>query len=359
MHAVGRRDLAAIAECYTGDAVVVSPVFGEVTGRDAILQSWQKLFSTLTDVAIEVSDVLVDGDRVSVLSRITTTANAGWFGSGIPGSVEYRLVLLLSVRGSQIARDERIYDSAGVVERLEKARLEQDLKIAAEVQRALMGRPAHSGPFFHSVGDSLPCLAIGGDFFEFIDLPHGDAGIMIGDVAGKGPPAALLAALIQGIFGSEAPLHPSPSVVLSRINQRLVDRRVEPRFATLFYCVLSPDGRLVYSSAGHNPPALRTGAGIRCLTAGGPLLGAFRGAAFEEETICLQPGDTLVTYTDGVTEARDPGGEEFGEDRLTTCISDADPAPAPLLHRIFGELRHFCHDAAQSDDITVTVTRFR
>ncbi len=137
--AAAQQDIQGLTAFYAHDAVVVSPIFGEVRGRDAIAATWGSLFSTLSDVSIEISDLLVDGSRIAVLSSIRAIAATGWFGSAAGGAVEYRLVLLLTIAAGQILRDERIYDSAAVLERLEKARLESELRTAAEVQRALMG----------------------------------------------------------------------------------------------------------------------------------------------------------------------------------------------------------------------------
>src|SRR6266852_9529331 len=262
--AAHRRDVSGLMDSYADEAVAVSPVFGEVRGRAAIAATWESLFSTLADIAIEVSNVLVDGDRIAVLSTIATTVRIGWFGRPATGGpISYRLVLLFTVADGKIVHDERIYDSAGVLERLEKSRLDKELRTAAEVQRALSPRTAHRGRFCESVGDSVPCRAIGGDFFEFVELPSGDIGIAIGDVAGKGPAAALLAAMLQGMFAAAAPAGGGPAVTLSRMNQWLFVRGLESRFATLVYGVLSSDGRLVYSNAGHNPPALLARDGIR------------------------------------------------------------------------------------------------
>jgi ketosteroid isomerase-like protein len=361
LDAAWRRDISQLRDLYAEQAVAVSPVFGEVRGGAEIAATWETLFLTFADAAIEISDVLVDGDRVAVLSTLTATDRIGWFGRPATGGrISYRLVLLLTVAGGKIVHDERIYDSTGVLERLEKVRLDKELRTAGDVQRALLSRTSHRGRFCESVGDSVPCRAIGGDFFEFVELPSGDVGIVMGDVAGKGPAAALLAALLQGMLAVEAPAGGSPAATLSRINRRLAARSLESRFATLVYGVLSSDGRLVYSNAGHNPPVLAARDGIRRLTAGGPILGPFADAVFEEETLRLHDRDTLVMFTDGVTEARSAGDEEFGEDRLMACLStDAASAPIVLLNRVFAAVREFSQDADPSDDITVTVTRFR
>ena len=134
---------------------------------------------------------------------------------------------------------------------------------------------------------------------------------------------------------------------------------MNPRFATLVYCVLSADGQLVYSNAGHNPPFLLSRGFVRRLTAGGPILGAFGASAFEEEVVFLQEGDVLVTFSDGVTEALDPEGEEFGDDRLASCMTAGALKVGLVLDRILSGVRDFCRQSEQGDDITVTVTRFR
>src|SRR5262249_20216306 len=172
----------------------------------------------------------------------------------------------------------------------------------------------------------------------------GDVGIIMGDVAGKGPAAALLAAMVQGMFAVEAPLGHGPSATVTRINGHLAARRLESRFATVFYGVLSPDGRFVYSNAGHNPPALLADGHVGRLMSGGPIVGAFGDARFDEDTIELGDGDTLVLFTDGVTEARNRRDEEFGENRLLDCLRASPGAPPDhLLRRVFAAVRHFFH----------------
>lgn len=342
--AANRHDTARMMDFYADDAVTVSPVFAQVRGRAAIASTFETFFATLPDSVMDVSDVLVDGDRVAILGTVTATDRSGWFGlPATGGPIDYRIVLLCTIAGNKIIREERIYDNTGVLERLEKARLDKELKMAAEVQRALLSRTAHLSDHCESVGDSVPCRAIGGDFFEFIDLPCGDFGIVLGDVSGKGPPAALLAAMLQGMFAAEAQMGDGPAATLSRLNQRLAAHRLDSRFATLVYAVLSPEGRLVYSNAGHNPPVLVTRDGIRRLTTGGLILGAFPNAAFAEETLQLNERDTLVMFTDGVTEARNRADEEFGDERLVSCLSaSAMSPPAFLLSRVFGAVREFC-----------------
>jgi sigma-B regulation protein RsbU (phosphoserine phosphatase) len=352
------HDAARVLECYAEDAVAVSPVFGEVRGRAAVAATWSTLFTTFADLTMENIDFLVDRDRVAVLGQIKTTDRIGWFGLPPTGSpISYRLVMLFTVKNGVIVRDERIYDSAGLMERLEKARVDKELRTAAEVQRELSPSRARVGSFYESIGDSLPCRSIGGDFFEAIELPSRGCAFVMGDVSGKGPAAALLAAMVQGMFAVEAPAGDGPAQTLSRINRRLAGRGLGSRFATLVYAVLSPDGQLVYTNGGHNPPVLLGRDAMLRLTTGGPIVGAFADARFEEETLQLHDRDMLVMFTDGVTEARNTADEEFGDQRLLECLTRA-PAPADLLSRVFAAVRDFSRPAEPTDDITLLVTRY-
>lgn len=355
-----RGDWARLRELYADDAVAVSPMFGEVHGNAAIAESWQRLAVALPDFSAEVSHVLVDGNRIAVLSSVSATDWHGWFGRPASGgTIAYKLVLLFTIDNGRIVRDERIYDSAAVLALLEKARTDRELRTAADVQRALLSQTRHVSQFSETVGDSVPSRAICGDFFAFVDLPAGDVGIMLGDVAGKGPAAALLAAMVQGMFETEAPAGGGPAATLARINRRLASRNLESRYATITYGVLSPDGAFVYTNAGHNPPALVAGGAIRRLDVGGPIVGMFQDVSFEEERLRLSTGDTLVFYTDGVTEARNRADDEYGEERLIDCVLAArvEP-PRTLVDRVFASVRAFSDGAEQSDDITVAATRF-
>jgi sigma-B regulation protein RsbU (phosphoserine phosphatase) len=203
-------------------------------------------------------------------------------------------VILLTISDGKIVRDERIYDLTAVMQCLEKAQLDKELSMAAEVQRALWSRTDRGNAFCEAAGDSLPWRSIGGDFFDMGALPSECCGIMFGDTSGKGPAAAILAAMIQGMLAVEVESGSSPSSVLSRVNSRLSRRGIDPRFATLVFGKLSPEGRFVYSNAGHNPPILLAGDRVRRLETGGPILGAFEGSTFEQETIALNEGDTII-----------------------------------------------------------------
>jgi phosphoserine phosphatase RsbU/P len=182
---------------------------------------------------------------------------------------------------------------------------------------------------------------------------------VLGDVCGKGPAAALLAAEIQGILAAHASSTIAPSEALTRANQVLARRLIEGRFATISYSVVQPGGYLVHCNAGHNPPILLGATGLRRLERGGPILGAFERASFEEEAIRLEPGDLLVVFTDGITDALSAGEEEFGEERLVSCVeANRTLTPSALLECLVAAVETFGRDAEQNDDRTLLVMRY-
>jgi len=244
---------------------------------------------------------------------------------------------------------------------LEKAKLEQEMRTAADIQQALLPTQNRKGTFFDAAAEMLPCRSIGGDFFDYIDLADASFAFALGDVAGKGPPAALLGAMLQGSLTAYANLSKGPAATMAAVNTALVHRGIQGRFVTLFYAVLHPDGRLTYCNAGHNPPMLVAQDGrVERLEAGGMVLGLFDGTPFEEATVTLSPGDFLVTFSDGVSEALDPQGEEYGDEGLLVSIAAMDDAAVEArLRHVFGKLSEFTAGAPQHDDITAMIVGYR
>ena len=243
----------------------------------------------------------------------------------------------LSSEAAVAIENARLYRQA-----LERAQYEQELKVAAAIQQALLPAGSRTGAFFSTAAASVPCRAVGGDFFDYVDLPAGQFGFILGDVAGKGSPAALLAAALLGMFSAEAVYHTSASALISRLNGGLVRRAIEARFVTTFYGLINREGLLTYSNAGHNPPFLVTADGVQRLEAGGVVLGLFDHAAFDEETISLKPGDTIIAFSDGVSEAFNAAGEDFGDDRIMACVeAHRGQAPKALLDALLADVRAF------------------
>ena len=244
-------------------------------------------------------------------------------------------------------------------EAAEKARLDRELLIAAEIQRSLLPESLHTGAHFRVAAASIPCRSIGGDFFDYFDLPAGELGFALGDVAGKGPPAALLTAMIQGAFASQVATVGSPAELMAHVNKTLIRRAIQSRFCTVIYGTLSDSGSLTYSNAGHNPPVLLGRNGLRRLETGGLILGLFPHATYDEETLQLEEGDTLVVFSDGVTEAVNARDEEFGEARMLEAVqAHAGDSPEEMLEHLLAAVRTFAADAAQNDDVTALVLRY-
>jgi phosphoserine phosphatase RsbU/P len=260
----------------------------------------------------------------------------------------------LSAEAALAIENARLYREA-----LDKAKFEQELKVAASIQQALLPTGNREGQFFSAAAQSVACRAVGGDFYDYVDLPAGGFGFIVGDVAGKGSPAALLAAAVLGMFSAEATYQASAAPLITRLNHGLFRRAIEARFLTTFYGMLSPDGSLMYCNAGHNAPMVVSPSGVRRLETGGVVLGLFEAATFDEETVKLAPGDLIVSFSDGVSEAMNEDGEEFTDERLIACVTKhAGKPPQEVLDALFADVRAFCGDATQSDDITAVLVRY-
>ena len=245
-------------------------------------------------------------------------------------------------------------------EAAEKARIERDLLVAAQIQQALLPTGSFETSFVDLAASSVPCRTVGGDFFDYLDLGARGFGFGLGDVAGKGAPAALLAAAVQSNFIAQAPVSGDPADTLTRVNNALLRRAIEARFATMFHGVVDVTGHLSYSNGGQEPPLVLGRDGISWLEAGGPVLGLLPGASYEFDSVTLGPGDLVVICSDGVTEARNAAGDEFGRERLIEAMSGCHGGkPAAVLERLFEAVRVFSQGTPQGDDITGLVLRYR
>jgi serine phosphatase RsbU (regulator of sigma subunit) len=260
----------------------------------------------------------------------------------------------LSAEAALAIENARLYREA-----LDKAKFEQELRVAAAIQQSLLPVANREGLFFSTAAASIACRAVGGDFYDYVDLPTGQFGFIIGDVAGKGSPAALLAAAVLGMFSAEATYQTGAAPLMTRLNRGLFRRAIEARFLTSFYGMLAPDGSLTYCNAGHNAPLLVSKSGIRRLETGGVVLGLFDTASYEEETLKLEPGDLIVLFSDGVTEAMNAEDEEFTDDRLIACANaHRGEAPQQVLDALLADVHAFCAGEAQSDDVTAVLVRY-
>jgi phosphoserine phosphatase RsbU/P len=242
----------------------------------------------------------------------------------------------------------------------EKAKIDRDLRIAADIQRALLPEGTCERPTFDLAAVSVPCRTVGGDFYDYVDVGESDFGFALGDVAGKGPPAALLAAVVQSNFGALATVTREPAEMMLRLNQALLRRQIDARFATMAYGIATPAGVFSYCNAGQEPPLVIAKNGIRWLEIGGPVLGLLPSASYEYATEQLEPGDLVVVCSDGVTEARSITNEEFGRDRMLEAVRSMHGAKSDLvLEQLLSAVNQFARGAPQADDITVLVFRYK
>lgn len=263
---------------------------------------------------------------------------------------------MLSVLAGQTAIalvNSRLYQ-----ESLEKRRIEEELARARDIQVSLLPKVCPKGDKFLISALSKPSRQVGGDYFDFVTGQDGKLGIAIGDVSGKGLPAALLMAVLQASFNAQAENRLSVCETVARVNAHLTRVTDVDRFATFFYGQLNlENGNFTYSNAGHNFPILISADGqVKELTKGGLVLGVMADAHYQEETVLLQAGDTLFLYTDGISEAQNLTGEEFGEERLTRFLVEKRCLPPDgLLNQLFSQINAFVGGQVQLDDITVMV----
>lgn len=244
--------------------------------------------------------------------------------------------------------------------RLQQERLERELQLAMEIQQRFQPTAPPVVPGYELQGISFPCYEIGGDYYDFIEREDGRLVIALGDVSGKGTAAALLMSSLHASVHAQAGSHETLSETISAVNRYLADNIPANRFVTLFYAELDPaSGALSFLNAGHNPPLIVHAAGtVEQLASGGLPLGIKRNAEYREGRTQMQMGDVLVIYSDGVTEAASPSGEEFGATRLYEVVSrNIDASAAGVRDRIESALTKFSQGTQAADDITLVIVK--
>jgi sigma-B regulation protein RsbU (phosphoserine phosphatase) len=253
---------------------------------------------------------------------------------------------------------------------VEHERLQAELALAAEVQRNLLPATNPELPGVEICGFCQPARQIGGDYFDFVGLADGSTGVCIADVAGKGIAAALLMSVVQASLRAQLltgrDSAPVPEVV-GLLNRLLCGSVSTARYVTCFYAQLSPgNDSFRFVNAGHNPPLLfrrsaHEGAAepgeFRQLSCGGPVLGLFPDAGFDEEEVAFHSGDVLVAFTDGVTEAMNSKEEEFSEERLRAAVAGTNGTAKDILQTIVTQVVDWSKGTSQHDDITVLVLK--
>lgn len=256
----------------------------------------------------------------------------------------------------QVAALER-----AVHEHNELLALRRELDIASSIQQSIVPQTFPERDDVELWADMIPAQEVGGDFYDFFFIDEKRLGLVIGDVSGKGVPAALFMAVTRTLLRSTALAGAAPAECLARVNALLVPENTAEMFVTVFYGILDlATGRLDYSNGGHNAPyVVRAGAPPAMLArTGGTVLGVLDRVVYGQQSAMLAPGDGLFLYSDGITEAMDASGALFGEARLEQALAAAaGRAPEQALRAVVDAVQRYCGDAAQSDDITALMLK--
>jgi serine phosphatase RsbU (regulator of sigma subunit) len=248
-----------------------------------------------------------------------------------------------------------------LLEVADRLSLKGDLEVARDIQLAMLPRGTWSTSLVAACGLTRPANTVGGDFYDVLPLPDGRLVVALGDVAGKGSPAALLMALLLAILRTLVDEALEPAVLVGRLNLQVARHAPASRFITLFYGVYDPStGLLNYVNAGHMPPVVRRASSgeLTRLHSTGVALGMFEESVFTTQSALLEPGDLLVLYSDGITEAENPDGqpfEEAGLERLVSNLADDDLASAGQA--IFKAVERHAQETRFADDLTVLLLK--
>jgi serine phosphatase RsbU (regulator of sigma subunit) len=254
-----------------------------------------------------------------------------------------------------------ILDNARLVEsERERQRLEEQINIARVIQQGMLPRDFSEYPHLAVNGYNLPCLSVGGDYFDVFPVSEGRTAFLIADVSGKGLGAALLTTMLQGAL-SAMTLGTDPARVINHVNRFLCSHAEVGRYATMFFGILDDDGHLEFINAGHPSPFLiRNGVAEEAFTEGSFPVGLVPEAEYTAVCLKLEPGDTLVLFSDGVTEAMDPDDQLYGVPRLKQVLTGLAECPLEEIQKcVLESVENFARGAHQADDLTLLVVRYR
>ena len=313
------------------------------------------LLDEVSKVAPDISSVIVSayGD----MKNIRTAMNRGAFDfitkpidfEDLRVTIDRTLVHMTVWREALESRDQLVA-------------IRNELGVASQMQQSILPKVFPEGTGYETFANMVPAREVGGDFFDFVRLDQGRLGVAVADVSGKGVPAALFMMSSRTLLKGSAIGTELPGAVLESVNSLLEEDNESLMFVTVFYAVYDPaTGDFSYANGGHNPPLLvhADGTSEYLPTTDGVALGVMPEYEFEESRVTLAPGEMVVMYTDGVTEAIDHDSEEFGSDRLQAVFRDGPPGSVREANEaVFNAVHAFAGDAPQFDDITcVTLMR--
>ncbi len=244
---------------------------------------------------------------------------------------------------------------------IEKERMERELEIAKQIQTSILPQELPQPPGFECGACMIPARAVGGDFYDFIDLSDGRLGVVVGDVTDKGVPASLFMMLTYSLLRAEAQRCPSPGKTLREVNRHLLDINSSGMFVTILYGILDPkEGRFTYARAGHPYPLIldRDYKPVAVPKGVGQPLGLFESIRLDEQSILLPPQSLVMVFSDGLTEAMNPAGEELSEEQLIEIIAAMRlGCTEDLCLRLWEQVKAFTGSDHQQDDFTALVLK--
>jgi serine phosphatase RsbU (regulator of sigma subunit)/predicted ester cyclase len=364
-----RGDLHAMKEMMSADFVDHSVLPGQDPGREDYLRLEAEDRASFSDIRRVIEDQVADGDKVITRLTVSGTHDRGEFVGAAPTGTEmfFTAIVIHRVSGGKIA--EEWSESGGLQEltqrRLEqeireRARVEQELQVARRIQHALLPKALPELRGWEIAHHYRPAREVGGDFYDFLELPDGRLGMVVGDATGHGVPAALMMANTQSVLRAVARRGGSePGHMLAEVNEVLWAYIPPSMFVTCFYGVLDPEsGRFRFANAGHNLPYRRQGELAIELRATGMPLGLLPGMSYEEKETVLLPGESILFYSDGLVEAHNPEFEMFGSPRLRSLLTEHVTGPKNLNDFLLEELERFTGGGwEQEDDITLVALR--
>ncbi len=267
---------------------------------------------------------------------------------------DQRLLAILASQSAQIVENARLYEA----ER-EFVKMQEEVRLAAKIQSDLLPRTAPSLPGYEIAGKNIPAQVVGGDYFDFIPLDDHRVAVCLADVSGKGLPASLLMSNTQATIRSQSLVNATPSECLTRANILLYRTTSPEKFVTLFYGILNTKTHeFTYSNAGHDSPYFMSSSKFQRLEKGGTVLGVIEPFDYEQDAVTLASPDTIVIYSDGITESFNESDEPFGEGRIEAVLLQHQKAPASaIVEEIINAAKKFAGRRQQADDMTVVVIK--
>lgn len=268
--------------------------------------------------------------------------------------LDRQVLQTFAVEGATVIENARLFRLTR-----EQERIQYQFSVARDIQQGLLPRELPRSDYFELQAITMPCQTVGGDYYDVINLGQDRLGVTVADVSGKGLPAAMMAAMLQGAFAAVAAGDPELKDLFKRVNEFVCARTPTEMYATIFYGVLGRDGKFNFVNAGHNSPfVLRANGTVDYLESSNFPLGLFGTADFKVESTQLQSGDQVLIFSDGVPEAQDVNHELFGENRLKEYLERLGGETA-VCSKVVAAVQNFVGSAPQADDLTLVVLRFR